>query len=329
MAMVDHVITKETGKNGKFERQKNRFTTPFGEGEGKLPVEADRYRLIWSQACPWATRSMIVRSLLGLEDAISVGTVDPIRPDVPWSDWSFTLDPDDKDPVLGIKLLSEAYKKADPDYEGRFTVPALVDITTGAVVNNDYFNLTLYFETEWKKYHKLHAPNLYPEELRKDIDELNQFIFHDVNNGVYKAGFAQSQEAYEEAYHLVFNAFDKLEERLTEKRFLFGDYITESDVRLYVTLARFDIAYFNGFRVNERMLKDYPALWGYARDLYTEDAFRKNTDFLAIKKHYHLCCLKTNPLNILPLGPDLSIWEEPAGREHLSKDPDNKYCYES
>ena len=144
MAMVDHVITKETGKNGKFERQKNRFTTRFGEGEGKLPVEAGRYRLLWAPVCPWANRSIIVRELMGLEDVISVGTLDPIRPDVPWSDWSFTLDEDDKDPVLGIKLLSEAYKKADPDYDGRFTVPALVDVTTGKVVNNDYFNLTLY-----------------------------------------------------------------------------------------------------------------------------------------------------------------------------------------
>ncbi len=329
MAVVDHVTSNEIKNNGKFERQKNRFTTPFGEGEGLLPVEKGRYRLLWAPVCPWANRSLIVRSLLGLEDAISVGTLDPIRPDVPWSDWSFTLDPEDRDPVLGIRLLSEAYKKADPDYAGRFTVPALVDLTTGAVVNNDYFNLTLYFETEWKKFHKPHAPALYPENLRGQIDALNEFIFHDVNNGVYKAGFAQSQEAYEDAYHLVFNAFDRLEERLSGQRFLFGDHITESDVRLYVTLARFDVAYFNGFRVNERMLKDYPNLWGYARDLYAEDAFGKNTHFDAIKKHYHLCCLKTNPDNILPLGPDLSLWEEPANREHLSSDPDNKYLYES
>ena len=146
-----------------------------------------------------------------------------------------------------------------------------------------------------------------------------------MNNGVYKAGFAKSQEAYEDAYNLVFNAFDKLEERLSKKRFLFGDYITESDVRLYVTLARFDVAYFNGFRVNKKMLKDYPNLWGYARDLYEEKAFGGNTDFDAIKKHYHLCCLETNPLNILPAGPDLSIWKEPHGREKLSKDPTNKY----
>ncbi len=328
MAVVDHVTNGEIQQGGKFERQKNHFTTPFGEDEGQLPVEAGRYRLLWAPVCPWANRSIIVRQLLGLEDVISVGTLDPIRPDVPWSDWSFTLDEGDVDPVLGIHLLSEAYKKADPDYHGRYTVPALVDLTTGAVVNNDYFNLTLYFETTWKKFHKEHAPVLYPEELREEIDQLNAYIFHDVNNGVYKAGFATSQEAYSNAVQIVFNAFDVLEERLSKQRFLFGDYITEADVRLYVTLARFDVAYYNGFRVNKKMLRDYPNLWGYARDLYAVDAFGNNTHFEAIKKHYHLCCLKTNPNNILPLGPDVEAWKEPAGRERLSKDPDNKFQYE-
>jgi putative glutathione S-transferase len=247
---------------------------------------------------------------------------------VPWSDWAFTLDEGDKDPVLGIHLLSEAYKKADPDYQGRYTVPAIVDLKTGAVVNNDYFKLTTYFETAWKKYHKKDAPELYPVELRDDIEELNDYIFHNVNNGVYKAGFATSQEAYSDAFKLVFDAFDKLEERLTNQRFLFGDYITESDIRLYVTLARFDTAYYNGFRVNKKMLKDYPNLWGYARDLYAESAFGDNTHFEAIKKHYHLCCLKTNPNDILPLGPDLSIWNIPSGREGLSKDPEHKFRIE-
>ena len=328
MAVVDHVTNGEIQSNGKFERQANRFVTPFGDKEGELPVEKDRYRLLWAPVCPWANRSIIVRQLMGLEEVISVGTLDPIRPDVPWSDWAFTLDEGDKDPVLGIHLLSEAYKKADPEYRGRFTVPAIVDLKTGAVVNNDYFKLTTYFETAWRKYHKKDAPELYPVELREDIDELNDYIFHNVNNGVYKAGFATSQEAYLDAYKLVFDAFDRLEERLSNQRFLFGDYITESDIRLYVTLARFDVAYYNGFRVNKKMLKDYPNLWGYARDLYAESAFGDNTNFEAIKKHYHLCCLKTNPNNILPLGPDVSIWKIPSGRERLSRDPEHKFKIE-
>ncbi len=328
MSVVAHVTTKEIGKSGKFERQANHFTVPFGKNKGELPVESGRYRLLWAPVCPWANRSIIVRQLLGLENAISVGTLDPIRPDVAWSDWSFTLDEDDMDPVLGIHLLSEAYRKADPDYKGRFTVPAVVDVTTGAVVQNDYFNLTLYLETAWKEFHKEGAPDLYPENLKGDIDSLNQWIFHDVNNGVYKAGFARSQEAYSEAYHLVFSAFDLLEKRLSGSRFLFGDYITESDIRLYVTLARFDIAYFNGFRVNYKMLRDYPNLWAYARDLYAEPAFGNNTHFDAIKKHYHLCCLETNPYNLLPKGPDLEAWKEPAEREKLSNDPKQKFRIE-
>ena len=143
MAVVDHVTNGEIQSNGKFERQANRFVTPFGDKEGELPVEKDRYRLLWAPVCPWANRSIIVRQLMGLEDVISVGTLDPIRPDVPWSDWAFTLDEGYKDPVLGIHLLSEAYKKADPDYQGRYTVPAIVDLKTGAVVNNDYFKLSL------------------------------------------------------------------------------------------------------------------------------------------------------------------------------------------
>ena len=315
MAVVDHVTNREVQSNGRFERQTNRFVTPFGKGKDDLPVEKGRYRLLWAPVCPWANRSIIVRQLLGLEDAISVGTLDPIRPDVPWSDWAFTLDEGEVDPVLGYHFLSEAYKKADPDYKGRFTVPAVVDLHTGGVVNNDYFNLTRYWETEWKEFHKSGAPDLYPEELRDEIDSLNDILFHEINNGVYKTGFARSQEAYEKNFHLVFNRLDWLEERLSHSRYLFGDRITESDVRLYVTLARFDIAYFNGFLANAKMLKDYPNLWGYARDLYQTPGFGDTTNFEAIKKHYHLCAVSTNPEKILPLGPDLSIWNTPHGRD--------------
>ena len=207
-------------------------------------------------------------------------------------------------------------------------MPAVVDLTTGKIVNNDYFSLTLYFETDWKKYHRKGTPDLYPKSHLREIDALSAEIFHDVNNGVCKAGFTQSQGANSDAFHLVFGAFDRLEERLSKRRFLFGDYITESDIRLYVTLARFDLAYFNGFFVNFRMLRDYPNLWGYARDLFAEPAFANNTDFDAIRKHYHLCCLATNPNSILPVGPDESLWSEPAERESLSKDPEHRFLEE-
>ena len=307
-------ITAEISGDGSFKRQKNRFTTPFGKGEGKLPVEAGRYRILCSQACPWAHRSLIVRRLLGLEDVISVGILDPVRPENP-NDWAFTLDEGNVDPVLGYHFLSEAYLKADPDYVGRFTVPAYVDITTGKVVNNDFFNLTRYLETEWKEFHKPGAPDLYPEPLREKIDEMNDILFHEINNGVYKAGFARSQKAYEENYNLVFNRLDDLDERLSHSRYLFGDSITESDIRLYVTLVRFDAAYYNGFNLNKKLIREYENLWGYARDLYQTPGFGDTTNFDAIKKHYHLCAVASNPYKIVPLGPDLECWNTPHGRD--------------
>jgi len=315
----------ELDKKGGFKRQFNEFKTPFGDNPEDLPVELGKYRILWSPVCPWAHRSIIVRKLLGLEEAISVGTADPIRPKVPRTDWAFTLDNDNVDPVLQIKYISEVYLNADPNYEGRPTVPAVVDITTKKVVNNDYFKLTNYFETVWKKFHKKNAPDLYPEELRDDIDKLNDVIFHEVNNGVYKAGFAQSQESYEKAYDQVFNRLDDLEKRLENKRYLFGDYITDSDVRLYVTLARFDAAYYNGFRVNRNRIVEFPNLWGYARDLYQTPGFGDTTDFLSIKKHYHLSTIKGNIHGILPKGPDLSIWNTAHNRDVLSKNPTEKF----
>ncbi|QWU17728.1 putative glutathione S-transferase [Paenibacillus sophorae] len=308
----------EIVRDGSFIRQQNRFTSVFGEGPGELAVQAGRYRLIWSAACPWAHRAVIVRRLLGLEDAIGLGTVDPIRPNLPHTDWAFTLDEGGVDPVLGIRYLSEAYLKADPGYTGRPTVPAIVEIESGKVVNNDYFRLTNHLETTWAPLHKEEAPNLYPEHLRGEIDTLNDTIFHEVNNGVYKAGFARSQEAYEKAYTALFHRLDELEKHLSTQRYLFGDALTDSDVRLYTTLVRFDAAYYTAFRCNRQRLADYAHLWAYARDLYQTPGFGDTTDFEAIKKHYHLSALiaaeGSNPYRILPKGPDLSVWNEPHGR---------------
>jgi putative glutathione S-transferase len=308
----------ETNSGGAFVRQGNRFTTPFGAGEGELPVEPGRYRLIWSAACPWATRQMIVRGLLGLEEVFSVGTVDPIRPQKEYSDWAFTLDGGGVDPVLKVKYLSDLYLKTDPEYRGRFTVPAVVDIPSGTVVNNDYFNLSYYWETVWRDFHKPGAPDLFPEDLREDIIALNDIIFREVNNGVYRAGFARSQEAYEAAYTTVFRRLDWLDGRLSAGRYLFGSRLTDSDIRLWVTLARFDAAYYNAFRLNRNRLADFPNLWAYARDLYQIPAFGENTYFDHIKAHYHLCCDPGNRFGIVPRGPDLSIWDSPHGREKIS-----------
>lgn len=318
-------IGKEIDKNGGFERQANRFTVPFGSSLGQLPVEVNRYRLLWSPACPWAHRSVIVRSVLGLEQQISLGTADPVRPDTPHSDWAFTLDQGGVDPVLNVHYISEVYLKADPDYTGRFTVPVVVDVTTGKAVNNDYHQLTRYWELEWKDFHRDGAPDLYPEALREEIDTMNHVLFHEINNGVYLAGFARSQQAYEKAYDQVFNRLDQLEDLLAGRRFLFGNYITESDVRLYVTLVRFDSAYYSGFLLNQKRIADYINLWGYVRDLYQTPGFGDTTDFEAIKKHYHLCAIASNPDKILPKGPDQSSWNLPHGREKLSSEPASKF----
>ncbi|SFJ25947.1 putative glutathione S-transferase [Halobacillus dabanensis] len=308
----------EISKDGSFKRQTNRFTAPFGE---ELPIDTEKYRLIWSPACPWAHRAVIVRRILGLEDAISLGTVSPMRPQISRVDWEFSLDEDNQDPVLGIQYVSEVYLNADPEYAGRPTVPVMVDVEEKKAVNNDYFHLTNYFETVWSPFHKKGAPDLYPGDLRDAIDELSDAIFHDINNGVYKCGFAHSQAAYEEAFDRLFARLDELEERLSHNRFLHGDYITDSDVRLYTTLARFDAAYYNGFRTNRNLIREFPNLWGYARDLYQTEGFGDTTDFDAIKQHYHLS-ITINPDSteekILPKGPDLSVWETPHNREEMS-----------
>ena len=302
-------LGKESRADGSFANQASGFTAPFGDGPNELPVEAGRYRLVWSKACPFATRQLIVFDLLGLEAAFSIGTVDPVRPHKEYRDWAFTLDAGNVDPVLGIHFLSEAYQKADPAYTGRFTVPAIIDIASGAVVNNDYAHLSYYWEKEWKAFHRPNAPDLLPDDLRKEIFALNEVIFRDINNGVYRAGFARSQAAYEEGFNAVFAGLEDLESRLASGPFLFGERLTDSDVRLYVTLVRFDIAYYSVFRCNKKRLRDYPALWRYTRELYNIPAFGKNTDFDHIKRHYHLCCDPGNIFNIVPQGPDTSEWK--------------------
>ncbi|MFC5468047.1 glutathione S-transferase family protein [Cohnella suwonensis] len=325
MTMTEPTVSRpnaEINKDGAFARQKNGFTTPFGDGPGELPAEAGKYRLIWCAACPWAHRAVIARRVLGLENAIGLGTVSPMRPRLPHVDWEFSLDPDGVDPVLGVRYLSEVYRNADPDYSGRPTVPAMVDIATGQVANNDYFKLTNYFETVWAPHHRENAPDLYPESLRGDIDALNELIFHEVNNGVYKCGFAHSQAAYEQAYETLFARLDELETRLSTRRFLHGDFITDSDVRLYTTLVRFDAAYYSAFRTNRNLIREFTHLWGYVRDLYQTPGFGDTTDFDAIKRHYFLS-ITISPdrpeVAILPKGPDLSGWDSAHFRRELSR----------
>jgi glutathionyl-hydroquinone reductase len=300
---------------GEFNRDTNYITTRItADGRDGYPVEPDRYRLIVARACPWANRTIIVRRLLGLEDVLSIGFCGPTHDE---RSWTFDLDPGGVDPVLKIPRLQDAYVKRFPDYEKGITVPAVVDVSTGQVVTNDFAQITLDFSTEWAKFHREGAPQLYPDELRGEIDEVAQRIYTEVNNGVYRCGFAGSQEAYDKAYDRLFTALDWLSERLANQRYLVGDTITEADVRLFTTLARFDPVYHGHFKCNRQKLSEMPVLWAYARDLFQTPGFGDTIDFVQIKQHYYIVHKDINPTQIMPKGPELSSWLTPHGREAL------------
>ncbi len=278
------------------------------------PVEPGRYRLVAAKACPWANRSIIVRSLLGLEDVISLGLPGPTHDA---RSWTFDLDEGGVDPVLGYERLQEAYFARYADYPRGITVPAMVDIPTKAVVTNDFPWIThdLYFE--WRDHHRPDAPNLWPDDVRDEMETVMKRVFTEVNNGVYRCGFAGSQEAYEDAYDRLFTALDWLEERLTDRRYLMGEAITEADIRLFTTLARFDPVYHGHFKCNRNKLTEMPALWGYARDLFQTPGFGETIDFDQIKRHYYVVHEDINPTGVVPKGPDLANWHSPHGREKL------------
>ena len=304
---------------GEFRRSANYFDARItADGVSGWPVEPGRYRLVVSKACPWASRGLIVRRLLGLEPVLSVAVADPIQDE---KSWRFTLDPGDRDPVLGIKYLSEAYYAADPGYQGGISVPAVVDIPSGKLVTNDYPQITLDFATEWVQYYRPGAPDLYPEKLRGEIDEMNAGVYADVNAAVYQAGFATKQAAYEDAYRRLFAKLDSLSERLSAQRFLVGDTITEADVRLFTTLVRFDAVYHGHFKCNREKLTEMPVLWAYTRDLFQTPGFGDTVDFDHIKRHYYQVHTGINPTRIVPSGPDPSLWETPHGRESLGGRP--------
>jgi putative glutathione S-transferase len=282
------------------------------------PVESGRYRLVAARACPWANRSVISRRLLGLEDAISLGLPGPTHDA---RSWTFDLDPDGRDPVLGIERLQEAFFARTPDYPRGITVPAIVDVPSGKVVTNDFPQITLDFATEWTAFHREGAPDLYPKALRGEIDEVNAVVFRDVNNGVYRAGFAGSQKSYERAYRTLFERLDWLSERLAGQRYLVGDTITEADIRLFTTLARFDAVYHGHFKCNRNKLAEMPVLWAYARDLFQTPGFGDTIDFDQIKAHYYVVHSDINPTGIVPVGPDASGWLTEHGREQLGGRP--------
>ncbi|KQW47837.1 glutathione S-transferase [Nocardioides sp. Root1257] len=287
-------------------------TPEHGPVDGDLwPVEPGRYRLVAAKACPWATRAIIVRQLLGLEDVISLGTPGPTHDE---RSWTFDLDPGGVDPVLGIERIQQAYLARFPDYSRGITVPAIVDVPSGQVVTNDFPWITHDFFFEWREHHRADAPDLWPADLCDEMEEVMQRVYTEVNNGVYRAGFAGSQEAYDAAYDRLWVALDWLEERLSTRRYLMGDAITEADVRLWTTLARFDAVYHGHFKCNRQKLTEMPNLWGYARELYALPAFGGNTDFDQIKTHYYVVHKDLNPTQVVPQGPDPAVWLQPHGR---------------
>jgi putative glutathione S-transferase len=310
-------FTAETTTDGAFQRQRysirDRITA---DGSSGFKAEPGRYHLYVSLACPWAHRSVLVRKLLGLEDVISLSVVDPIRDE---RGWRFTEGAGHgPDPVNGFQYLSEAYLQTDPTYTGRYTVPCLWDRETNRLVTNNFPDITIDFETQFTAYHKAGAPDLYPESLRAEIDTINDIIYTDVNDGVYKAGFSVSQDAYETAVTALFARLDWLEQRLSTQRYLIGSQFTEADIRLIPTLFRFDAVYFGHFKCNLRRLVDYPNLWAYARDIYQMPGIAETVNFDHIKRHYYMTHDQINPTRIVPLGP-ISNWDAPHQREQVGQ----------
>jgi len=303
----------EQSGDGRFVRQGDAFRDWVrADPSSAFPAQAGRYHLYVSLACPWAHRTIIVRRLLGLEDAIGMTVVDPIRDDL---GWAFRAVPGASlDPINGFAYLAEAYRATDPHYHGRVTVPVLWDTRTGRIVSNSDDDIMRMFETEFRDLAKHPQLDLYPSKHRRELDALNEEIYQTVNDGVYQAGFASAQAAYETASRAVFATLDCLEARLAERRYLFGDAPLETDWRLFVTLIRFDAVYVGHFKCNLRRIVDYPNLWGYLRDLYQIPGIAGTVDFDHIKRHYYMTHDEINPTGIVPIGPLLDL-QAPHGRE--------------
>jgi putative glutathione S-transferase len=280
------------------------------DGSSGYQAEPGRYHLYISWACPWAHRSAIVRRLLGLEEIISLSAVDPVRDG---RGWAFREgDGYALDPVNGFSLLREAYEATEPGYDGHISVPVLWDRQRGRIVSNNFPDITIDLGTQFGEWADP-AVQLYPPPLRDEIDAINELVYATVNNGVYRSGFAGRQQQYHEAVSQVFATLDQMEARLGSRRYLLGDAITEADVRLWVTLARFDSVYYSHFKCNIKRLTDYPNLWAYARELYARPAFRETTNFDHIKRHYYMTHPHINPSRIVPDGPVLD-WSPAARR---------------
>jgi putative glutathione S-transferase len=303
---------EEESTEGEFKRQEDAFrdwvradsSTPFAPA-------ADRYHLYVSFACPWAHRTLIVRKLKGLEDAVGFTAVDPVRDE---RGWAFRDGPGcSKDPINGFQFLSEAYRASDPKFRGRWTVPVLWDKQEKRIVNNSEDDICRMFNDEFEALAQ-RPVDLFPADLRHAQDGLSSKVYEQVNNGVYRAGFATKQKAYEEAVRDLFATFDELEARLAQTRYLLGDRCVETDWRLFCTLVRFDAVYHGHFKCNLRRIVDYPNLSGYLRELYQMPGIAETVKLDHIKAHYYVTHTEINPTRVVPLGPILDM-DAPHGRD--------------
>lgn len=304
--------TKSSG--GRYVRKESAFRNWVrADGSTRFAPEPGRYHLYVSLACPWAHRTLIFRKLKRLEDAISLSVVDPYMQEHGWvfSDAPGAI----ADSVLGTKYLHEVYTRADGDYTGRVTVPVLWDRKHETIVNNESSEILRMFNSEFDSIAN-DGLDYYPEALRPEIDEINDYVYPRLNNGVYRCGFATSQEAYDEAFEELFEALDTLDDRLSRQRYLVGDQITEADWRAFTTLVRFDAVYVGHFKCNLRRVADYAHLSGYLRDLYQQPGIAETVDFFHIKHHYYGSHASINPTGVVPNGPALDL-DAPHSRQCL------------
>ena len=308
------------GNNGKFERSAAQFRnwlTPDGgpgpQGQKGFAAEKNRYHLYVSYACPWAHRALIYRTLFGLEDFIDVSYTDWFMGE---NGWTFNGEDDFVgDKLYGVEKFYEIYLKADPKYSGRVTVPVLWDKQEETIVSNESADIIRMFNSAFQNL-EADTPDLYPENKRDKIDELNKRIYETVNNGVYKAGFATKQDAYEDALYPLFETLDDMEGLLSNQRFLCGDLVTEADWRFFTTLFRFDAVYHGHFKCNVRKISEYENLWAYTRDLFQQPGIAATTNLHHVKHHYYVSHDMVNPTQIVPVGPDTDF-NAPHNRDQI------------
>ncbi len=308
----------ETDEDGAFERSETTFRNRItADGSSPFEPEDDRYHLYVSYACPWAHRTLITRALKGLEDVISVSVVDPFMGE---GGWHFSEAPGAvPDPLYDADYLREIYQEADADYTGRVTVPVLWDTEQETIVNNESAEIIRMIDTEFEALAS-HDVDLYPEGYRSEIDEAIDAIYQPINNGVYRAGFAETQEAYERAIDDLFGALEYWNGMLDDQRFLCGDCMTEADICMFTTLFRFDAVYHTHFKCNVARIVDYPNLWGYAREIYQTPGVAETCNLEHVTQHYYRSHESVNPKRIVARGPELD-WDAPHGRERLPGSP--------